>query len=336
MIATPTAVSAAKQQIQLGLPSTYYQTADTTADDDASGDDNPVPASALADYQAFMDRLRTGGNVWPGGAAPQSLLQLGLPSTYRQDGGASGGVQLAGNTPRPWDNVLGQPVAGFTDGPSLPFGEPNDVTPQLDARLNQPTKPDPVLGSSAQGTKYLKDSGFFDSASPGFQTRIDPIPGYDQTGPFAWRASNDQAFLDAVNQFNAKHAFLPGDIRYATADMLKAQAMIETGGTPKAFLADPLQVNTPLNWSDAKIANGGLTGPDEPMTPALSASAGLEWRDYKRWNGKTNDYDGDYEALKAYNANSRKTRSSGDLPHNVWYGRQVINLANAAAAASKK
>jgi hypothetical protein len=71
MITAAPAVPATRPEMQLGLPSTYWQTAGAATGGDASGDDSPAPISSLADYQAFMDKLRTGGDVWAGKQADQ-------------------------------------------------------------------------------------------------------------------------------------------------------------------------------------------------------------------------------------------------------------------------
>ena len=146
------------------------------------------------------------------------------------------------------------------------------------------------------------------AAPSSLQTAIDPIPGYDETGDNAWRAANDQTFLDAVNRYNTANGYRPGDPGYWTANMLKAQAMQESGGSRHAFETDPLQVNSHRrDWDPIyKPKVTGLTSPEQLMTPQISADAALKWLQYKGWvhdgRGRAVRYRGDDGALQRYNA----------------------------------
>ena len=111
-------------------------------------------------------------------------------------------------------------------------------------------------------------------------TSIGAIEGYPETGSNSWRADNDQTFIDACTNYNEKYGLSDGDDGYITPKMLKAWAMVESGGSPDAFLTDPLQVNNPGDWDDRKTDIAGLTQNQE-MTPEASAEAALEWRRYK-------------------------------------------------------
>jgi hypothetical protein len=148
------------------------------------------------------------------------------------------------------------------------------------------------------------------SAASTAQTVIDPIPGYPETGKNAWRAKNDRVFLDAVNRYNAANGYRPGDPGYWTANLLKAQAMVESGANPRIFATDPLKVNSPGDWFDDKHSRLGLTK-GQAMTPEISAKAALEWLQYKGWRhdagGRAYSYRGDEFALGAYDGS--------DLPH---------------------
>lgn len=112
------------------------------------------------------------------------------------------------------------------------------------------------------------------------RTRYPNIEGYPETGNNSWRADNDQAFIDACNNYNEKYGLSEGDDGYVSPKMLKAWAMVESGGPPDAFATDPLQVNNPGDWDDRKTDIAGLTQNQE-MTPETSAEAALEWRRYK-------------------------------------------------------
>jgi len=203
------------------------------------------------------------------------------------------------------------------------------LTPVADTRRPAPSAK-PMLrfppGSGHPGPRNLSS----------LQTRIDPIPGFPETGDLAWRASNDRTFLDAVNAYNLAHRYRPGDPGYWTADRLKAQAMRESGGENDraAFLSDPLQVNNPDDWKDPKPKITGLASPHQPMTPLVSARAAMEWLGYKGWlhdrQGQPYKYLGDERALDNYNGNNKVDAQSGGLRHKQWYGRTILLLANQA------
>ena len=165
-------------------------------------------------------------------------------------------------------------------------------------------------------------------SAPQAQAVIGAIPGYPETGKDAWRAGNDPVFIDAVNRYNAANGYQPGDRGYWTADKLKAQAMQESGGSRHAFETDPLQVNVRGDWDPVyKPKVTGLTSPDQPMTPQISAEAALKWLQYKGWvhdgTGKAVRYRGDDGALQRYNG------------HDPRYAEKVDSLLNAARQARR-
>lgn len=51
---------------------------------------------------------------------------------------------------------------------------------------------------------------------------IGAIEGYPETGNNSWRADNDQAFIDACNNYNEKYGLSEGDDGYVSPKMLKA------------------------------------------------------------------------------------------------------------------
>lgn len=168
------------------------------------------------------------------------------------------------------------------------------------------------------------------------QDSVRTIPGYPQTGKDAWRAANDKVFIDAVNNYNAKHGYMPGNPQYWTVDLLKAQAMVESGGDKAAFLRDPLQVNVPGDWKKGEKAKyTDLTGPHQPMTPALSASAALDWLTYKGSkhddSGKVLYFRGIQNALLNYNGRTDISPKWGNVEHRLWYANRVIVLAKAVS-----
>jgi hypothetical protein len=160
---------------------------------------------------------------------------------------------------------------------------------------------------------------------------IGEISGYPESGSNAWRGANDQVFTDAVNEYNEKYDLSEGQDAYVTPKMLKAQAMVESGGDRSAFETDPLQVNNPDDWDDAKIDVAGLS-PDQTMTPEISASAALEWRRYKGYThdnrGVETTWRGDWEANRRYNGNNRPSPGgSGRATHSEWYADRVEALS---------
>ena len=173
----------------------------------------------------------------------------------------------------------------------------------------------------------------FGPGAQSVQVSVHAVPGFDQTGRFSWRAGNDEAFLQAVNQFNTLHGLHPGDQEYGSADRLKAQSMIEAGGERNriAFMTDPLQVNNPGDWDPKKADQTALTGPHETMTPFLSAYAGLQWMHYKRFDhdqsGAVVSSKDDWHTLHDYNGNKVKDRP-GWPDHRSWYADTAISLGN--------
>lgn len=158
-------------------------------------------------------------------------------------------------------------------------------------------------------------------------SRLRPIPGYTETGTASWRAANDQVFIQAADRFNKAHGFTPGHPQYVDPLLVKAWAMVESGGSKSAFLRDPLQVNNPGDWVPEKQAMLGLTK-GQVMTPPVSTDQALKWLDYK---GRMRDradqpriWQGLEYALRRYNGNP-KPHPSG-VPHSVWYARHVLKL----------
>jgi hypothetical protein len=137
---------------------------------------------------------------------------------------------------------------------------------------------------------------------------IGPLADFPETGQHKWRRWNDDVFTDAAKNFNTVNGYLPSDPRYVSPGFIKSWAMVESGGSSKAFLTDPLQVNNPKDWTSDKANIAGLTGPDQTMTPAISAAAALKWLQHKGTN-RDGTYKGRYFALRDYNGN-RKIKSS--------------------------
>ncbi|HEY5411647.1 MAG TPA: hypothetical protein VIJ94_13075 [Caulobacteraceae bacterium] len=291
------------------------------------------------------------------GRGPQpSFLDPGTPDhiLYANALAAYGGGQPQGRGPTPYQLALadaldayGKQTPAAPDRPVDPFdglsGGASRANPQL-VSYREPGaagagRPAPDTGAQyAMGSpaevdlpwQEMADQYTTPSPKPAppppvaplpTQTTIDPIPGYDQTGDNAWRAANDQTFLDAVNRYNAANGYRPGDPGYWTADMLKAQAMQESGGSRRAFSTDPLQVNAG-DWDDKKRTLSGLE-PGQAMTPQTSAGAALKWLQYKGWlrdgTGKAYRYLGDESALQRYNTHPG-------------YGAKVEALDNAASS----
>ena len=150
-----------------------------------------------------------------------------------------------------------------------------------------------------------------------------PIAGYSETGTAAWRASNDRVFTEAADKFNRQRALKPGDPKYIDPLLLKAWAMVESGGSKAAFLRDPLQANNPGDWANEKTTIAGLAK-GQTMTPELSAQAALKWLEYK---GSLRGPSAGYRtALENYNGNKKKYPHTEGLPHHKWYARQIIRL----------
>jgi RHS repeat-associated protein len=162
------------------------------------------------------------------------------------------------------------------------------------------------------------------------EERIGPIAGYPESGNDAWRAANDRVFIGAINHFNQANSFSPGSPMYLTPTQLKAQAMVESGGSPQAFATDPLQVNNPGDWTDLK---GRVTGlqKGQRMTPCVSASAALKWLLYKGSihdiHGNVVDFRSMYDTLRDYNGNTRIYPHQGGMQHRDWYAGEVLSLS---------
>ena len=116
--------------------------------------------------------------------------------------------------------------------------------------------------------------------------------------------------------------------------MLKAWAMVESGGSPDAFATDPLQVNNPGDWDDRKTDIAGLTQNQE-MTPETSAEAALEWRRYKGYihdeTGAETEGRGDFQAFRRYNGNTNPPPSSATTErteHRDYYADLVLELGS--------
>jgi hypothetical protein len=245
-----------------------------------------------------------------------NLLSASIPTSSPSAGGSPSAAAAGSGTAYAMGSPanLDLPWQTMTDANTAPPANPKTQPP----RPSSPATPSPV------------------------QTTIDQIPGYDETGDNAWRSANDQIFLDAVNRYNTANGYRPGDPGYWTANMLKAQAMVETGGDRSAFMTDPLQVNTKANWADVKAPVAGLTK-GQLMTPQTSADAALKWLQYKGWHhnlhGRVDRYRGDYSALSGYNGDatprSQYTGNSADagLEQRAWYAKTIPLLAQAAATA---
>ncbi|HEU5352161.1 MAG TPA: RHS repeat-associated core domain-containing protein [Terracidiphilus sp.] len=213
--------------------------------------------------------------------------------------------------------------------------------------LGRYAEPDPLgrLGSGNNLYAYVNDdpTGLTDlfglcpkqdpcesSTSSAQQQRIGPISGYPETGKHAWRAANDPIFIYAVNQFNQSNSFVPGSPMYVTPMQLKAQAMVESGGTPSAFASDPLQANNAGDWTALK---GRVTGlkKGQSMTPCISATAALKWLLYKGSihdiNGNVVGYRSMYDALRDYNGNMQIYPHEGGMQHRYWYASKVLSLS---------
>lgn len=115
-----------------------------------------------------------------------------------------------------------------------------------------------------------------------------------------------------------------------TPKQLKAQAMIESGGSQQAFATDPLQVNVAGDWSAQKGAVTGLQK-GQTMTPVISASASLVWLLNKATihdsSGNDIGFRSMSDALRNYNGNTRVYPNQGGLQHRDWYANQVISLS---------
>jgi len=114
--------------------------------------------------------------------------------------------------------------------------------------------------------------------------------------------------------------------------MLKAQAMVESGGEKdkQSFLTDPLQVNNPGDWDPQKETICGLTKNQE-MTPEQSAMAALEWRRYKGYihdeEGREVKWRGNWETNRRYNGNTSPAPDGTNRQHRDWYADRIEELS---------
>jgi hypothetical protein len=162
------------------------------------------------------------------------------------------------------------------------------------------------------------------------QTHIGPIPEYPEMGANSWRSSNDDLFINTANAYNSKYNLYPGDQDYLSADLIKAWAMVESGGDQKAFTTDPLQVGNPGDWTDEKIKIAGLTNRNESMSPALSARAALRWLRYKG-NNSQGIFQGTDNALYNYSGNTNVDPYSWGMEHRQWCPIRIHSLAFGAS-----
>ena len=157
---------------------------------------------------------------------------------------------------------------------------------------------------------------------------IGAISGYPETGTDSWRASDDAAFIKAVASYDAENGLKPGDSLYVTPKLLKAWAMVESGGSESEFLSDPLQVNKAGDWVAEKSVIAGLAE-GQQMTPSTSAQAALKWLYYK---GTIHNVSGDVigyrslsEALFRYNGNMSYFPDPS-MSHAQWYANKILSL----------
>ena len=118
---------------------------------------------------------------------------------------------------------------------------------------------------------------------------------------------------------------------YITANMLKAWAMTESGGSGDRAIfvsGDTFQVNVPLDWAPQKPArtNNIVTSPNQQLTPRESMEAAFLWAMYK---GLRYDSSGDavgwrgwLGAITRYNGNTN-VRPSGQIHHD-WYAARIL------------
>ncbi len=162
---------------------------------------------------------------------------------------------------------------------------------------------------------------------------IGAIPGYPEDGDNAWRASNDQAFKNAVDNYNKANNTKDGDVAFWTAKELKAQAMVESGNSKEAFQKDPLQVNNPGDWAPEKTKLGLTKG--QAMTAEVSATAALSWLKSKmeihNAKGEVTGYRTKQETWERYNGNNETDRKGHEYhkgeTHKAWYAKEVARLA---------
>ncbi|HEX5485954.1 MAG TPA: PAAR domain-containing protein [Limnobacter sp.] len=243
----------------------------------------------------------------------------GLAQVILGDSTTHGGKVISGS-PSTFFGPARIPVARVGDMTSCPLCPPH-VFPIVQGH---PFFTDNHMNVALHGHKTACGASLIAVAAPAL---ISAVPGFDETGKNEWRKANDQVFKAAVNAYNLTYHLKSGDPGYWTAERLKAQAMIESGGTKSAFQTDPLQVNNSGDWDEKKATILGLNK-DEKMTPAKSASAALKWMRFKGFvhnsNGEETSWRGDFEALRRYNGNTRVDK--GAMEHRDWYGHTILKL----------
>ena len=159
--------------------------------------------------------------------------------------------------------------------------------------------------------------------------RVRPIVGFPETGKDTWRKAHDAIFERAADQFNAENGLKPGDARYMDPQLMKAWAMVESGGSKAEFLSDPFQVNKRGDWNKAKKELGLSEGKAPGAT--LGSYAALRWLDMKGHrttflkNGtKVVVYRGLPAAFMRYNANARTDQNG--RPHYENYVEAIKKL----------
>jgi RHS repeat-associated protein len=192
-------------------------------------------------------------------------------------------------------------------------------------------------GNQAGGTMSCDtpaESSCIQSGANCNKAQIGAVPGYSQTGQYAWRTANDALIIQSVDTYNEAHGYSSGDSGYLTPELVKAWMMEESGGTQSAFLRDPMQVNNPGDWTDLKSEMGLAKG--ETMTRGISIAAGLGWLEYKGTAGKmdkfgeyvyTGTYRGDRNALTNYNGNIKIYPQDGGVQHRYVYSNTILNNA---------
>jgi len=159
------------------------------------------------------------------------------------------------------------------------------------------------------------------------QQAIVPVDTYPEGKGSEWRSSNDQKFIAAADFYNYMHDFKPGMPGYRTPELLKAWAMVESGGNMNVFLTDPFQVGA--DWDEHKPKITQLVK-GQRMTVAESAYAALEWLLYKQQDtnnaGRVTGYKTLEEGLIGYNGNVKPKWYVNGRPHKFWYGARVMDL----------
>ena len=233
--------------------------------------------------------------------------------TFEGRGGYFGGGRTAAAVVGSGARVQGAIRRAFS-----PRQEP-ERSPPFDSRESM---------SATQAAKRL-DRDFPERARRrDIQNRLRPvraIPDFPETGRDSWRAANDDVFKEAAAKFNREQDQIPGDPKFIDPQLLKAWAMVESGGTESAFVRDPFQVNVPGDWVKEKHVIAGLSQ-RQAMTPRTSADAALLWLDYKGHidlNGKMGPWLGSRRAFQNYHG---RTVFYDGVPRKVWYANEVARL----------